>query len=321
MKPARLLKMSLPVLGLAMAMFQGLAFAEDLTLDQVQKDLHGGDLTRPSPDSLIGKYLAETGASTVVRKFANAPVGNEIPKYALSEDRLVVAVSENTFPVFKKYFSSMNMMYQVYEPNDMKLTVGFEGKRGTEGMNRDDMTFTVSGTLMIPILLDSQEGARARNFFKLADKNSRYAANPWFLRSANNEPYSAMSAFMGCTHWFGGMPIGNNTVDAFNFPHGDEDPTGDKPNTKKLVDYVVPEAFSPEMKQLIRDVWTVPGHQQLGEILAPSSFRRGEFANPGWVAYTLTGTVKTDRIPVIFLLVDDEKAPLPADFKVQISAI
>ncbi len=316
LNPALKLKSSL----LALLVSTGSAFAtEDLTLDQVQKRLHGGDVTKPAPDSEVGKYLAETGASWVVRKFENAPVGNEIPKYALGEEKLVVAVSEATFEAFKKHFTSQNYMYQFYEPNDMKLTVAFEGKRGTEGMLRDDLIYTIPGTLMIPILLDSQEGARAKQFFTLAGMDSRDAASPWRLRNEKNEPYSAMSSFLGCTHWFGGIPIGNDTVDAYVFPHGEDDENGLKPNTKKLTDFVTP-GMNEELSKLLHQVWTVPGHKQLGEILKPDAFRRGEFANTGWVAYTLLGSVKTDRVPVVFLLVEDEKAPLAADFKVQISA-
>jgi hypothetical protein len=47
---------------------------------------------------------------------------------------------------------------------------------------------------------------------------------------------------------------------------------------------------------------------------------QGEYANPGYVATRLTGNVTTDRVPVIFLLVDDVTKEIPANFDPRIRA-
>ena len=77
--------------------------------------------------------------------------------------------------------------------------------------------------------------------------------------------------------------------------------------------------LSIEAQALIHEVWKVPGHQLLGELLAPAAARRGEFTNVGWLTYNALGSIGTDRTPVVFYLANDEKAPLAADFPLNIA--
>ncbi len=298
------------------------------TLNDVLDEIYGSDYLKPSPESLLGKYIAETGAKTVVRQFWKAPEGSVVPPHALGPKRLVVAVSEKTFAVFKKYFSSLNFLFLLNEHGNM---AAFEGKRALSGdywqgqYLSEPFTALSEGRIAVPMILDDSEGLRARRYFKLGAtpsavvrRNTHHgvlARYPWLLESATNagNAYSASGAWSdGCGTWIGNMPIGNKLVNEYIFPSGD--PDGKTPNRQKLEKYKDPTGYDAATIKLLRRVWTVPGHQQLGEILAPMSNRRGEFDNAGWASYTFLGAASTERVPVVFLFVKDVTRPLRGSF-------
>lgn len=293
------------------------------TLKEVGIELHGRNPLKPSKKSLIGKYLSETGAKTVTRKFLTAPPKSVNPPSKLGAEKLVVAIGEESFEKFKAKLSGKNYLYVYFTPNAGTLYISFEGQYGNPVYSRrmSPLHFNSPGTLMVPILLDSAEADRVGAFIKasLNPNTHRYMESPWALQTKNKTRYSASSAFQGCTHWFGNIPIGNKQVGSYFFPAGDEDADGTKPQTKELEAYEAPTGMNREDEELLRQIWTVPGRQQLGEVLAPGANRRGEFTNPGWVMYTLLGAVGTDRVPVVFLFTRDEKEAIPANFPTYIS--
>ncbi len=317
------LSSALIVLSIPLCAPSVIAEEKTLTLPEVASLVHGGDPLKPSAESLIGKYIHETGAQTLVRRFWTAPEGSLNPKRELGPKRLVVTVSDETFKVFKKYFSSKHFLFYL---NEHAGYAAFEG-RASRNQEYNDMwqgenlQVEFKGVplyhMVTPILLSSTEGARAENFFELAKRTSRIyrdnpARSPWYLKAKDGGGYCSRSLwYAGCATWFGNMPLGDELVDAYYFDSGDGD--GTQPLAQPLKDYET-KIYDEETAALIRKVWTVPGHKQLSEMLNPMGNRRGEFDNGGWTTYHLLGGGSIERIPVTFFFVKDVRNPLNEDF-------
>ncbi len=289
----------------------------EVTLEQMQQVLHGGSPLEPKPDSLLGRYLAETGAATVVRRFPTGPRGT--PGLRLGPKKLVVAVSEESFAAFLKYFTRPEFLVHLHTPAQGTLMLAHNGKAGSYGDLSDDLRLPKLGTLLPHVLLQTSEARRVARFFELAKVNQSAALEPW-----NNSPYCATGGYDSCTHWFGNIPLGDRRVHSYQFPgrvdeHASnsvsEDPSLDaKPRVSRLREYKNPE-------ELVHRVWQVPGHEQLAGVLdqMPANLS-GEFANPGWVAHVLTGKVSIDRVPVVFYVVSNHRRKFSENFKLQIQA-
>jgi hypothetical protein len=159
------------------------------------------------------------------------------------------------------------------------------------------------------------------DYFALAERNNDLAMFPWRLVDYEDQPYSARSEWLGCTYWFGNIPLGDTRVAEYAFP-ARNDPEGSHPIVKRLSHYTRSWAGNMDSTTLnaVRRVWAVPGHQQLADTLGVRTANlRAEFANPGWLAYTLLGSVDTSRVPVVFLIVRDETQPIDPDFATRIS--
>jgi hypothetical protein len=285
----------------------------DMTLQEVQLLVHGGNPLKPTAKSLLGRYLKETGATTVVRTFSIGPNATD-PQ---GPQRLVVAVSNKSLPKYMEYFTSENFLTHVHAPDQGTLQVGFQGKVGTYANLYEDMRSPRLGTMMINILLKSTEGQRVAQFFKLGQDQQYNLIAQWPWQLPN---YCATSGYSSCTHWVGNIPIGDKLVAEYKFPgrvdqHAyNATPDSPLPRIQKLNQYEHP---SP----LVKRVWKVPGNEQLANTLGlgPQNLA-GEFANPGWVAITLTGPASTERVPVVFLMTADHKAAIAADFPLNIHA-
>ncbi len=308
------------------------SFAEErnLTLNEVQELFHGPDYLHPSADSLVGKYLAETGAATLIQPFWTAPENSIFPPRERGPKRLVVSVSPKTFPVFMKYFSSKHFLYLL---NEHGTFAAFEGKMsnpnevGWQAHVLDtDLAFLDQSNLSqsryvtnlpriaAPMILDSNEGDRAHDYFELARRAPKVARKPWELKNAGGKRYSTRGGWAdGCGTWIGNMPIGNELVDEYFFASGDAD--GTQPAHAKLIPFDVPAGLDAETTALLKKVWTVPGHKQLSEILDPQANRRGEFDNSGWTTYKFVGTATPERVPVIFYFVENAHKRIKPDFE------
>jgi hypothetical protein len=277
-----------------------------MDLSEVQRLVYGTNPLRPSEDSLLGQYINATGATTVVRTFPKGPRRMDGPK------RLVVSLSRSSFKRYNKLFGFLNFLIHVHTPNQETLSLSHEGLFGSYGRNKSDFRAPRLGTLLPHILLSTSEGQRARIFFDLA-LSAGMAREPWRL-----ENYCARSGYSSCTHWFGNIPVGDKRVDKYTFPgrvdeHADAS-VGKGPQTRKLKPFKNPNP-------LTSLVWKVPGHEQLADVLGlQKSNIEGEFANPGWVAYTLLGAAGVDRVPFVFYSTRDHRQPIPRNFDLQISA-
>lgn len=282
---------------------------QQMTISEVQTAMYGTNPLKPSKDSWIGKYLKETGASTVTRRF---PLGPDYPG-ELGERKLVVAVSEATLPVFNKYFARREILQQFHTPSQGTLMLHFNGKVGSYANQNSEMMARNDGTILPTLLLSTSEGIRAEKFFELAAQSRNQALTPWVLTN-----YCKRGGYSSCTHWFGNIPIGDKRVDRYVFPgrvdeHADDD-------VPKAVQRGPLHRYR-NGSQLTRQVWKVPGQMQLWEVMGQYRAQvSGYFANPGWVAHVITAWVKPERSPVVFVFVPDHTEPIARDFNLRINA-
>ncbi|MES2767661.1 MAG: hypothetical protein V4596_00830 [Bdellovibrionota bacterium] len=291
----------------------------DMTLKEVQLLTYGKNPLKPSPESLLGQYIAETGAQSIVTRFSLGP-----NRKNFGESRLVVAVSRSSFAKYLEFFKKTNFLIHVHTPHQGTLHVAQNGLFGSYGRLQYQFRFPRIGTIMPHILLSTTEANRSANFFKLGTMNEYLAQHPWELKSKDDVSYCARSGYSSCTHWFGNIPIGDKTVDGYKFPgrvdeHADSEvPTGRQ--YKKLVPYDV-ESMYAETAKLVQLVWKTPGNEQLASVLGLERQNvAGEFASPGFVAVSLTAAAPVERVPVVFLITQNHQAEIKPDFDPSIHA-
>ncbi len=268
-------------------------------ISDIDRMVYGDDPLHPSQESLLGGYLAETGADTIIRSFPYAEGGKPGPQ------RLVVFVSEATFPIFQKYFSSINFLYEFHEPHGHVFYSAFKDKRGGMGRLRDTFRFTYAGVLAIPILLTDDEGKRAEQFFDLALKVNRrddVVLFPWRLSDGNNQPYCAPGNEKTIADWFVRMPIGKKIpTDTKQFRPYD---------LNKITPQTVALPYLPDVVRTeIQNVWTAPeGHESLAQTIGlPELEAMGPTLTPGKIGAALVGSASIERVPVVFRYVNNHK--------------
>ena len=273
----------------------------DMTLAEVQDLYYGADPLNPSKGSLIRQYLDETGASAIGKSFSNGPDKGG----TFGPERLVVAVSEETFPIFQRLFTTRL---------DNLAPIGHAGiiQNGEmRGWHTGEMRMPRPGNILPTVLLKTTEAQRAEQYFKmmvLARTNglqwngwNNPMMQPWTL-----ENYcSSAGAYNCCTHWIGNMPLGDECVSAYTFPprvnNGQDAPP---PIVAALKPYKHANA-------MVKRIWASPGHMQFGAMIGQEAANaRGDMASPGWVITTLIGPTAVERVPVVFYFVQDAKAPL-----------
>jgi hypothetical protein len=287
----------------------------DMTIDEVRIFVHGGNPLQPTPESLLGRYLQETGAQSVVRAFPKGPAQGEGATNEKGPQRLVVAVGPESIATYQKYFGNPHLLAHLHTPSQGTLSLAHNGKVGYYANLNEEMRFPRAGTLIPQILLSTTEAQRVTQFFKLGAKPGNYALTPWRL-----DGYCARGAYESCTHWFGNIPIGDQRVAEYQFPgavdgHADNRlPSDPAPRVQALGPYL-------NDSRLMNRVWKVPGNMQLADVIGLHDANlRGELANPGWVLISLTGSTPVDRVPVVFFAVGDHRVPLAPDFQYDVHA-
>lgn len=305
-----------------------LAISSEKTLEEMRILTYGPDPLHPAPESLLGRYLAETGATTVIRTFLRAPAGSIHPPSVPGPEKLVVAVSDRSFAAFSRYFSAEHLLIHYHTPRQNTLVLAFKGRMGSYANHNRAMDFGTVGTLLMPILFSEAESHALTKYFNLASVDSLVVREPWILKNSSGEAYAPYDGYAGqCTYWLGNIPVGAQLSDAYEHASA-TDPDATHPISKRLVDYSLivkngrPQTLTRRESEMLHLVWSVPGRQQLGELLGQREAKlRGELANPGWAAYTLLGSVSTDRVPVVFRFVADHTLPIDPTFDPLIEAL
>jgi hypothetical protein len=325
----------------------------DMELDEIQLLVHGGNPLNPSADSLLGRYIQETGAATLVRSFSQdaTPNGPQGPQ------RLVLAMSAESMPVYKKYFDRPEFLIHAHAPGQGTLQFAHNGRVGTYANNQSyaDPLNTLANSATPPgnatrlpstgsvwphIVLKSTEGQRATQVFRLgSSQHGTLAQRPWEM----NNGYCAAGGYTSCTHWIGNLPLGDRQVTEYTFPGYVDTYAGNtqwagrpgevmgniEGRTQELRAYdanAIATSYqgidSEKFRALVSRVWKAPaGNQQLADLLGlRANNLRGEFASPGYVGVTLTGAAPAERVPFVFLSTVDHRQPIPVDFPTQMRA-
>jgi hypothetical protein len=343
-----------------------------MTHEEVGLLLHGGKPTKPTKDSLIGQYVARTGAKLSVQSFGRRPKrsqetewGGEEPRpidpnSAHGPERLLVPVSNESMEVFKELLVRPELMMHAHGADQGTLMVGFDGQVGyyanvqrpasdprAEGFqHQPNSELRISQDAIWPtILLSTSEAGRARMYFDIGttarevpapqDPNQphnqnhfpNYSKEPWEL-----EGYCATGGYSSCTHWWGEAGIGDKRVKEWVFPgyvdeHAEnqiyKNPKKDaQPRIQKLKKYSKPEGMPSHLENIVDQLYSFPeaGEQLAVMVGTQSQLTKGEWANPGFVAISLLGPAKQDRVPVVFVNVTDHKKALPKKFEPRIAA-
>lgn len=321
------------------------------TLQETQELVYGADPSKPSPESLMGQYLAETQSLFSARKYPrgpeqNAPAG--LQKYA-------VGIEAQHGSIFYKLFGGLpELLFHYHTPLQGTLYILFDRNliayAGGRRSNLEHFSAN-AGTILPMVVLSTSEAQRLVNYFSLGSLNYSFSKVPW----QKLPKYCARGGYDSCTHWFGEMPVGDLQVTSYKYPGGVDkyaDQTiGAGPQQKKLREYrdenyrniLSQTDFSrgvihPRLESVLREntetpwtnedriqwvdnlvqlVWTVPGSQHFAEMLGLQKAKlRGEFANPGYVAYSLIGNAKTARVPYVFHMINNESTEIPSQLSI-----
>jgi hypothetical protein len=269
----------------------------DRTLEEVRVYFYGDNLQKISKNSLIGRYIAKTGAKTKLfrHNFRYADQPRKGP------EKLLIAVSKDSFNEFQEILSDEHFMTVVGHAN-----VIHRGKIFMVGGQVNSIRAPSEGTPLPLLMLKSSEAERMSRYLNetpLYNGWSNKLKQPWLI-----EGYCAEGGFRCCTHWIGNIPIGDKRVDKYSFPGGDGFRTRrSRGITQKL------EAYIPKDKeeQRLAKIWKVPGHEQLSDAIGVHEANvNGEMASPGWVIQTLLGATSQLRVPIVFLMTENHKKPI-----------
>jgi len=286
----------------------------ELSLEEVNRMVHGGDPLRPSAESLLGKYIRQTGAA---RQEVEFPIYHDDGSSSPGPKRLVVAVSQESLPVFKRLFVREEF-----------LTVTGHAYLSHHGRvnacNLVDGEFRMPSSEFTPmpwVQLGSTEGQRLTQCMRFFKKYSDPGV--WGAWNSKNLQYTSWSlegdcatgGYMGCTRWIGDLPIGDTRVMEYAFP-GPVDASAvryygaaaiaPRPRVQRLAPY---EHADP----LVHQVWKVPGNMQFAEAIGLKEENlKANFTNPGWLIATLLGPAPIERVPVVFVVRGNHREPFPA---------
>ena len=280
----------------------------DMNLREVQQLLHGGNLAAPTEDSLLGQYLKETGAKTLLRTFGMRPPVTSAGGLQ-GPQRLIVPISPASFAAYEKYFYNHNFMSVWAHAQVMQAGQIFSYSHAF-------VPFRLPGTpntALPQIILSSSEAQRLEQYsqlFKAPHNGGNFlnranaAMYPWALPG-----YCATGGYSGnCTQWIGNIPIGDKLVSEYRFPPNFEMRLEDKSPIR------APLAAYEHKNELMKRVWKAPGNEQLADVIGQHDAGvNAEFANPGWLVSTLIGPTTNERVPLLFIVVEDHTADIPID--------
>lgn len=318
---------------------QKLQRALHLTLEETLEALVGPrGIENVAPGSLVSRYLslskrAGVNAQTIVARFKKGPPSEEYG----NEKRLFIAVDAKTAPIAQRLFAdNPHFLIHEHEPEQGTLQMHHAGRSAAYGSYHDGANALgmAADTIAPLIALSTTEASRTENYFQLG-KASRYARAkyPWSLKNREGESienYCRPGGYTSCTHWIGEMPIGDRLVETYSFPgqfdaYADQadplakrqqairtGPVGRYTHFEKPGQVFEDIGTTSRLDRLTRLVWKQgQGNQQLWQMLrARSELSRGEFANPGWVLYTLLSEAPAKRVPVVLIYRDSAAEPL-----------
>jgi len=284
----------------------------DLSLPETLRLFVGRDPAHIAADSLLGRYLEETGLKAQTHRFKEQDAQKD-GTFKESPDRLEVLVDAKTFPIFMKYFSNQQS-YSAQGHGNML----FGGKLYMFGVpvNVVEPRPMSAGTPLPMVLLKTTEGARMGRYMQamataypgLTDGWQTPARSPWSqIPGKDGKLYLSVNGhFNCCTHWHGNIPLGDNLVNDIVLP-GDAD--------QPLIAHVNEPDYSNPVLAPVKDVWTAPLHEPISAVLGLADANGpGEFSSPGWVIQSLLVSAPIERVPFVLIFANDAQVPLPENF-------
>lgn len=274
----------------------------DRTLKEVQKLYIGNEVGAIAVDSLIGKYISETGAKTKKIRYPTKPGST-----TLGQEKILIAVSANSLEQFKKILEqpySMSVLGHAH--------VLHRGNIITHGAAKSEFRLPSVNTPLPFLMMKTSESERLNRYMNVVverQNESWYGTTkqPWKLQG-----YCAQGGYDCCTHWLGNIPLGDLRVDEYKFPGNFENNQG--PQIQKLATYTSDD-------EKIKQIWKVPGHQQFSAVIGQENANlQGQFASPGWVITTLLTKTENERVPVVFWITNDHTVDIPDDFQFRFEA-
>jgi hypothetical protein len=271
-----------------------------------------------APDSLVGRYIQESGAAIGVRTYKETVPSVAGEALLEGPSRLAVQIDETTIPIWKKYFSN-TQAYSVIGHGNLV----FNGKvlLQTSNMLQSEMRKAQSNTPLPYVLLKTTEGARmeryltafrsainhGKGFFPVTGYYESTTRSPWNqIPGKDGKPYcDQKGAYSCCIHWHGNIPVGDDLVNDIILPG---------PGNKPVVCHLSPPDTSDPALAHVRDVWTYPLHKPISAVLGLAENNGlGDFAGSFNVIQTLLTRAPTERVPFVIHFVPDARMPVNPD--------
>lgn len=268
-----------------------------LSLADIQQRYFGNiEGNEIDPNSLLGQYIAETGAKVSTKAF---PLNPNAPE--LGVERILVPVSEKSLPAFLKYFSDPHFMSVLGHAN-----VLLEGTVHAYGGTVAEFRLPKANTPLPVLMLSDTEAKRLHDYMAAVPKHTDWMSSPlkmpWMLKDYTDVKEGC---YQNCTHWIGNIPIGDKLVTEIVVPS-----SKDQPVTLHLK-----EPNLPPEHQYMKDIWTFPVHEPLSAVLGLAEKNgNGDFGSPGYVIHTLLGSAPIERVKFVFVVVADHTQAVAADF-------
>lgn len=280
----------------------------NLSFDETRAMFMGrtGGGTEFTADSLIGKYVKQSGATVKVMD-----VPDMLKQRQYKEKKLFVSVSAESFPLFEKMFGNRMFM------SSLGHGAILQGMDVTDVWGRTNPLRAMRENTPLPMLiLKTSEAERLHRYLRAANL-PKYAnwgnalKQPWRLTNDKGEVYVQQGAYQCCTNFNGNIPIGDKLVDGYALPLVNE--WGNNANAgPQPIKYSQLVQWTTKGHDELKQIWTVPGHQQLSDVLGLLQNNvNGEFASPGWVIQSLMGEASTSRVPVIFIFRNNHREEIP----------
>lgn len=265
------------------------------SLGQILHEFHGGNPHHPTPESLLGRYLAQSGAQSYVQRFSNGSGG-------FGPEKLVVAVSPHSFELYANLVGRTypNAFEHLHTPQQGTLMMRWMSQTFSYGRLNGIWRYPRAGSIGPTILLSDAEALRLSDYFKLVQVNNSLAY-PTMIRDFNYP----RDAYMGnCTTWVGHIPLGDEIKNQIVCP-GSIDRWGDQQGSEArhgaLTAY--PDLPNVDMN-LMRRVWNPNLNLRLWELLG-IGMEGANHTNPGWVAISLTALANPERVPFVVAYVEN----------------
>lgn len=294
-----------------------------------------------SPDSLVGRYIALAKERTGIDVAHTVTSFKKGTGYkGRGEEKLVVAVSPETEPILIELMKN-NPEYLMHNHGSQQGTLYlWQGDKtySYAGGYANDKAALQTGFLYPVITLSSYEASNALNYFQLGKLDRKRSKLPWIFRyqdpvTMKVENYCRTGGYLSCTHWFGEMPIGQIFVDTYTFPgkqtddpfsntEADDQSEGLRSAPVGRISHIFERqdgsltavGSTTRVDRLTRLVWgEKKGHQQMWQMLGDTdgqALNAGEWANPGWVVTVMITRTRVDRVPVVFIGLENASAKI-----------